>query len=257
MRCLLAAVLAAGIVSMVAAQPGGRGGFGGNQDVYALVLTNAELQKEVKVTDAQKDKFKAVAEKRTEMNKKVREKYGKEAFTEAKGDKEKMTELFEGMQKENAKVSEETHKLVDAELTPEQKARLKQIGIQMVGLDVFNDPDGKNQFGFPLPEAQKETMKEVQGALKLSASQKTSIKNIVAEFNKERGEIFKDAGITFGRRPDPEKMEVANKKVNKVRREAWDKVDEALDDSQKKAWKELVGEAFDTSKLFGPPPKAD
>jgi hypothetical protein len=283
MRCVLTVVLAAGIVTVVAAQPGGRGGFGGfggGQDVYATVLTNEALQTEIKATEGQKDKFKAIVEKRTEMSKKVREKYGKDAFTEAQGDKEKMVELFQGMAKENAKVTEETHKLVDAELTADQKKRLKQISIQAMNFEVFSDPDatpgkdgggkggrgGKGGFGgFGLggmSDAQKAIVKEVQSALKLSDEQKGSIKTIVADYNKDAQGIRQDAGFGkggggFGKNADPDKLEAMNKKIDKVRKEAWGKVEEVLTDTQKTAWKELVGDAFDTSKLRGVPPKKD
>ena len=70
-RCLLAAVLAAGIVTVVAAQPGGGFGFGGQQDVDTLVFTNTALQEEIKVTAEQKTKMKPIADKYTDLNKKL------------------------------------------------------------------------------------------------------------------------------------------------------------------------------------------
>ena len=77
-RCAVAALLVAGIVAVVGAQPrfgGGGGGFA--TDPYTLVLTNAALQDEVKLTDAQKEKFKPLAEKQADVNKKFRELFGK------------------------------------------------------------------------------------------------------------------------------------------------------------------------------------
>src|SRR5688572_18886316 len=98
-RCLVAAVLAAGIVTVVAAQPGRQGG-GGGQDVNILVFTNAALQEEIKVTPEQKSKIKPVAEKLAELGKKRDELFAK-GF---KGvDQEKAKELRE----EGKKAAEE------------------------------------------------------------------------------------------------------------------------------------------------------
>ncbi|MBP3956837.1 hypothetical protein J8F10_16305 [Gemmata sp. G18] len=249
-RCLVAAVLAAGIVTVVAAQPGrGGGGFGG-QDVTTLVLTNAALQEEIKVTDAQKEKFKPAVEKQTEMNKEFAGAF-KGGF-----DKDKFTELNE----KRTKVSEEVKKVVDETLTADQKKRLKQISIQVMNFTVFNDPEAKGKgkgFG-GTTEAQKAVMKDVAEALKLSDAQKSTVKGLVDEFNKESRELFAEAGGGGkGKQIDPEKFEAANKKVDKLRKETWAKIEEALDGTQKTAWKGLVGEPFDTAKLRPTFPKKD
>jgi Spy/CpxP family protein refolding chaperone len=268
----LAAVLAAGIVTVVAAQPGGRfGGFGGT-DVETLVFTNTPLQEDLKLTGEQKEKLKPISTKYADLNKKRADIF-KDGF-----DMEKMTELRD----ETKKVSEEAKKVRDEVLTDAQKKRMKQIEIQVMGLTVFNDPEAKGGggggkggkggkggggggggFGFGVSDSQKALMKDVQDTLKLTDSQKSTIKTIVADFNKERGEIFKDAGIGGGGGGgggkggkgggggtfDLEKMEAASKKIDKVQKEAMAKVEESFDDTQKKAWKDLVGDAFDTSKL--------
>jgi hypothetical protein len=249
-RCLLAAVLAAGIVTVVAAQPGGGFGFGG-QDVDILVFSNTALQDEIKVTAAQKEKMKPIADKYADLTKKRFEAF-KDGF-----DKEKMAELRE----EGKKVNEEAKKVRDEVLTAAQKKRLNQIEIQVMSFNVFNDPEAKTKgFGGGASDSQKAIMKEVQDALKLTDAQKSTIKTVVADFNKERTEIFKDAGIGKGFKKgdfDQEKFDAANKKVEKARKEYWGKIEEALDDSQKKTWKDLVGDAFDTSKLRPVPPKKD
>ncbi|MBM3979604.1 MAG: hypothetical protein FJ304_04845 [Planctomycetes bacterium] len=253
-RCMLAAFLAAGIVTVVAAQPG-TGGFGrGGGDVETLVFTNAALQEELKITDAQKDKFKPVSTKLADLSKKRSEMFGKGG----KGgfDKEKFTEL----QEEGKKVAEEAKKVRDEVLTADQKKRLKQIGIQVMSFQVFSDPEAKTKGGFGgASEAQKATMKEVQDALKLSESQLKTVRGAITDYNKERQEINKEAGIGgFGKQVDPEKKAAADKKIDKSRKEAWLKIEEALDATQKTAWKGLVGDAFDTSKLApAPAPKKD
>jgi hypothetical protein len=248
----LAAVLAAGIVTVVAAQPGG--GFRGfNQDLHVLVYTNTALQEELKITPAQKEKLKPSADKLAAVAK-TRDELFSKGFKNI--DKDKFMEWAE----ENKKVTEDARKLSDEVLTAAQKKRLKQIDIQQMSFTVFNDPDAKGGkgFGFGTSEEHKAIMKEVQEALKLTDAQKSSIKTIVGDFNKERQEIFAEAGLgkggKGGKNFDAEKFAAANKKVEKARKEYWGKIEEALDDTQKKTWKELVGDAFDTSKLQPPPP---
>src|SRR5260221_9798838 len=105
-RFLAAGLFVVAAVLVVEAQPPG-GGFGfGQQSLYTTVLSNKALQEELKVTDAQKEKFKALAEKNTEAKKKVGESY-KEKFADAGMDKDKLTDVFKSMQKENQKVDEE------------------------------------------------------------------------------------------------------------------------------------------------------
>lgn len=253
-RCAVAALLAAGIVAVVGAQPPRPGG-GGGQDLNTLVLTNAALQEELKVTAAQKEKFKAQADKQAELFKSMGDK-----FKEAKGDKDKFTEILEGVRKDGEKLAAETKKLVDSELTADQKKRLKQIAVQQMSVNVFADPDGKNAFGQPHSDATKAVMKEVAEALKLSDGQKSKIKDIVVEYNKDRDAVRKDIfGDAKGGKGffDPEKQKEFREKSGKLATETLSKIAEGLDDAQKKAWKELVGDAFDTSKLVAPPPKKD
>ncbi len=245
LRCFVAALLAAGMVSVVAAQPGGFnfGGFGG--DLSLMVLSNKDLQEELKVTEEQKEKFKVASEKQSEMMKEWREAFGGGKFNREK---------FEEIREKGEKINAEIKKILDETLTAEQKKRLKQITIQQMGFAVFNDPEakggggfGKGGFGFPLGEAQKAIMKEVQDALKLNDSQKSSIKGINADFTKESRAIFQDV---FRGGFDQEKMAEVTKKIEKLRKEMWTQVEELLDDDQKKTWKDLVGEPFDTSKLM-------
>jgi Spy/CpxP family protein refolding chaperone len=260
-RCLVAALLAAGMVTVVVAQPGGRQfGGGGGQDTFSLVLTNAALQEEVKVTDAQKDEFKAIIEKQTELNKKVNEKFGKDAFKDAAGDKDKLKELIEAGGKERAKVREEVRKLTDAKLTDAQKKRLKQINIQLIGVNAFADPEAKmgtGMFSFGFSDSQKAIIKEVGETLKLTDAQKTKVKGLLDEYNKDVEAVRKDIfGEKVGKGAfDQEKQKELRTKTGKLRTETMGKIAEALDDTQKTAWKGLVGDAFDTSKLFQIPKK--
>lgn len=245
-RCAVAALLAAGIVAMVGAQPPRPGGGGGGGDLTVAVMTNAALQEELKITDAQKEKFKPLADKQAEMGKKMREMFGKgkDGF-----DKEKFADL----QKEGEKIAEEVKKAMDEVLTADQKKRLKQIGVQALSINVFADPDGKNAFGQPYGDAQKAIMKETAEALKLTDSQRGKIKDILVEHNKDREAIGKDVfGDAKGGKGffDPEKQKDFREKTGKLSAETMGRIADVLDDGQKKAWKDVVGEPFDMTKLF-------
>ncbi len=261
-RCLVAAVLAAGIVTVVAAQPGRQPGGFGQQDTYLLVLTNKALQEEVKVTDAQKEKLKAIAEKQKEATDKIRADY-KDKFTDAGKDKDKRTEVATAMNKETSKVTAESRKALDEVLTSEQKTRLKQITIQVMGVNAFADPEAKMAGGFGgfggggFSDSQKATIKEVGETLKLTDTQKTKIKGLLEEYEKDRGAIRKDIfGDKIGKGSfDAEKQKDFQTKSGKLRTEVMGKISDSLDDTQKTAWKNLTGEAFDTSKLFQIPKK--
>jgi len=253
-RCAIVALMAAGIVAMVGAQQPtrqGRGG-GGTGNINALVLSNKALQEELKITDSQKEKFKGVAEKQADLNKKRGEAFGKGG--KGNFDKEKFTAL----QDEGKKVAEEIAKVLDTELTAEQKKRVKQISIQVMGVNVFSDPEAKGGTGgggFGLggfSESQKATMKEVAEALKLSDSQKSKVKEITTEFAKDRTALRKDVfGDAKGGKGnfDAEKQKDYAAKTGKLSEEVMTKVVGVFDEGQKKTWKDLNGDAFDTSKL--------
>src|SRR5262249_27789279 len=100
------------------------------------------------------------------------------------------------------------------------------------------------------------TNAEVADALKLTDAQKTAIKTAVGDFDKERRDIFADLGFKKGMF-DAEKFADAQKKVRKIQTDATDKIVGMFDDTQKKTWKEMIGEAFDLTKLVPQFPKKD
>lgn len=226
-------------VVVVEAQQPGRG-FGGGQGggINGLVLNNKDLQAELKITDEQKDKFKVVVDKQTEMGKKMRE-----AFKDAGGDKDKQKEAFAAMQKDGEKLQAEVKAVVESTLTADQKKRLKEIDRQRLGVRAFSNDD-------------------LVADLKLTDTQKTKIKTISDEYSKDASELFKGG---FGKGGfDKEKMAENQKKREKLSKAAMADIDEVLTDDQKKAWKDLTGAAFDVSKLnqgfgggrFGGQPKS-
>jgi hypothetical protein len=243
-RCAVAALLVAGMVAVVGAQQPRQGGGGGGGDLTTLVLSNTALQEELKVTADQKEKLKPVADKQAEYFKKA---FGG-GFGKGKVDKDKQAEIRE----EGKKLSEEVQKAVTDTLTADQKKRLKQIAVQQMGVGIFAEPvEGKGGFG-GTSEAQKALMKEVAEALKLTDSQKTKLKELASDYNKDRDairkDIFGEKGGGFGKQ-DPDKAKDFASKTEKLLDGTWEKVTAALDDTQKKTWKDLTGEPFDLAKL--------
>jgi Spy/CpxP family protein refolding chaperone len=240
-RLLAAALFVVGLVSVLEAQQpnrqrpqGGQGGmFGrGGMDVNMLVLSNEPLQEEVKITAEQKDKFKPVAAKQAEMTKKMTEMFQGGGKGKGKGgfDREKMAE----MGKEREKLAEEAKAVVDTTLTTEQKTRLKQIGVQAMGVRAF-------------------TNEEVVAALKLTDEQKDKIKGINEEYQKDAAELRP----RFGQQTDADKAAENQKKLRRLTRESVEKIVEGLKPEQKTEWTKIIGEPFDTSKLTPQPRRKD
>jgi Spy/CpxP family protein refolding chaperone len=164
----VAAVVAAAALLAIPAVAQFRAGGGS-------LITNASVQKEIKLTDDQVEKVKKVAE---DVKTKFKDsKLGKDATPE-----ERLTQ--------RKKVSAETNKLLADVLKADQLKRYKQIELQ--------------QFGLTDPDAQKE--------LKLSDEQKDKIKKISEDTNEKRREIFKDAKGDF--KGAMEKMTTLNKETS-------------------------------------------
>ena len=69
-RWVMVALFVVSAVLVVEAQQPRQGGGFGQVNTTNAVLSNKDLQEELKVTDAQKEKFKGSVEKQTEANKK-------------------------------------------------------------------------------------------------------------------------------------------------------------------------------------------
>ena len=226
-------LLIIGMVAIVQAQPGGRGGFGGGPQ---FLITQKAVQEDLKMTEDQVNKVKDWSmEFRTKSFEIMQDK-----GIDFKDFKSFQSEVGRAKLAEaSAAVSKEAYKELGDILKKEQIDRLKQIERQRMGVSAFANT-------------------EVADALKLTDSQKTSVKGITGDFDKERREIVTEATKDrkgkggkggkggfggFGLDPDTQK------KISKLEKEAVGKVTDLLDDSQKKTWKELVGAEFDLSKL--------
>ncbi|MCE9566213.1 MAG: hypothetical protein K8U57_29680 [Planctomycetes bacterium] len=232
MRFAVAGVLALGMVGLAQAQfrPGGGGGGGGP----AFLVGNKAVQEDLKLSEDQITKLKEWGK---EFQKKAAEIRKDKGVEFSKGGFGKIEpEMREKMDAANAEISKVAYKELADVLKKEQIDRLKQISTQQQGTGAF-------------------TNAEVVDALKLTAAQKDSVKGITGDLAKDTKEIF---GEPTKGKPDFTKLEENMKKVQKLQKEYMGKLEDILDDSQKKIWKDLKGEAFDTSKLqFQFPKKKD
>ena len=226
-RWMLAAALAVIVADSAQAQRGGGRGQGGMS--IGLVLTNKDLQDELKVTDDQKGKLKEMTGKQTEMNKKRQELFGG-----GQPDRTQMQEL----QKEATALNEEIRKATDGVLTADQKKRYKQIEIQAMGLRAFGNAEIVKELN--ITEDQKSAMKEVTDGMATE----------VAALRKELGLPAQGGRPMAGDTPpDAEKMAEYAKKTKPLVDAALEKSVKALSADQKKQWMEMIGVKFDTSKL--------
>lgn len=255
----VAGLLAAGMMIVANAQfgqPGG--GFGGFGQGPTFLVTNKAVQEDIKATEEQVTKLKDWSKAFQETAKKIREDKGVKFG--GGGGKGGFGKVDEEMQKNiaeaNAEISKVAYKELGDILKKEQVDRIHQIERQRLGIRAF-------------------TNAEVVDTLKLSASQKDSVKGITGDYDKEAKEIRDEAAKAGGGNKggkggkggaggkggfggfgqlSPE----AQAKLDKLGKEYISKiVADVLDDSQKKTWKGMIGDAFDLSKLTPMIPKKD
>ena len=218
-RGAVAAVLVAGLGGLTAlAQPpgGGRGMgmFGGGS---ARLVNSKAVQKELKVNEEQAAKLKELAARQQEKMRSL--------FQGGNVDREKIGEVM-------AEQAKEAEKEIAAILKEDQVKRLKQIEVQVAG-----------SFAFGIPR--------VKEALKISDEQAEKIQDIGRSSFKERQELNEEFGIKgFGGRPDdPDKAKEYDKKLAAITKDVMDKIMGTMSDDQKKAYKELTGEAVDVAAI--------
>jgi Spy/CpxP family protein refolding chaperone len=156
----LSALLAAPALAQRQRQGQGRGGFGGGG---LLMLRSEDFQKELKLTDEQKDKLKPILE---DAGTKLRE-----IFQGAAGNREEAAKKMQELNKD-------TMAKVNPILDDKQKKRMRQIMLQTEGIRAFADP-------------------EVQAALKLTDEQKTKLREIGADAAKQMADLRQGGGGNF------------------------------------------------------------
>jgi Spy/CpxP family protein refolding chaperone len=225
-KLLLTAGLAVTFVSIVVAQR--QGGGGGQQFTEPALLVNKSVQEELKLTDAQKEKVAKIQDKFTSDMK------------DAAKDKDARQKAIE--------TRDTSANEVIKDLKPEQQKRLLQVFVQVN----TNPPMAKGGFGGgfggpnPLTVFTNET---VQKTLKLDDKQKSMIKTIADDTQKDSAEILKNAG------KDKDARKEAATKVATLNKEAVDKIVATFSDDQKKIWKDLPGEKFEYKSDFTPKKK--
>jgi hypothetical protein len=207
-----AKILTAGLIVLAASPafvpprpggPGGPGGFGppaGLQMTAAMLLRNDKIVEELKLTDDQKADVKKAVDK-------VNEKY-RDEFDKARGDREKIGDLFKSQ-------NEDMEKAMVSVLKADQAKRLKQIEVQAAGTEAFSRDD-------------------LQSALKLTDKQKKTVREEQDGLQQVIRDLFKDA------QGDREKMAAIVKKSQTLRAETLANVVKGLSDDQKTSGPGLV-----------------
>ncbi len=193
------------------------GGGGGG----AMLLAIPKVQEELKITDEQKTKLQALAEK---LGAEMRERFA--GFRDL-SDEERQKRMEE-MQAEGAKRLEEVRKQVAEILKPEQVKRLRQIELQQQGVRALERAEVAEELG--ITDAQKADMQKVR-------------EEIEAKMQAMREERRGQQGP-----PSEERMA----EFRKMREEAEAKVMAVLTDAQKQKLRDMMGEPFEMPPMeFG------
>jgi Spy/CpxP family protein refolding chaperone len=195
------------------AQRGGRGGGwgGGGFSVYNMVGFSEQLQKELKITDEQKDKLKTIA---GEMMS------GAAGGRRGGGGGTRPTEEERKKRNEEREARQlESRKKIEAVLTPEQAARLKGIQLQMGGVGAIV---------------------EIAKDLKLNDEQVAQLKTIKEETEKKQREMGR------GQRDASDAERAENrKKVQQLSKDASEEGLAVLTAEQKAELEKLKGAKFE------------
>jgi len=201
-------------------QRGGPGGFGGGfggGGGGAFLLRNEAVQKELKISDIQKEKILKIQE---DSQKETRELFSGLRDLDRDARQKKMEELREKAQKLGADTTKKINEVLDAD----QQKRLKGISLQMAGTRALLNAD---------------TAKE----LNITDDQKTKIQAaITAQGEKTRALFGELRGGNFDRDKFREKSEAIRAETDKA-------IAEVLTKDQTTKLEELKGEKFDTSSL--------
>jgi Spy/CpxP family protein refolding chaperone len=169
----------------------GQGGRGGGGDL----TSNEKVQSDLQLSDEQKESIKKVADK-------AREERSSLAGLSQEDRRAKMQEMRKDMEQK-----------VDAVLNDKQKARMKEIRLQVRGTAALTD-------------------KEIAEALKLTDDQVNKIKDLNKSLTDARTEAFSGGG-----RPDAD----AIAKLTKLRTETNEKILAVLNSDQKASFEKMQG----------------
>jgi hypothetical protein len=173
----------------------------------ARLLWLESVQKELRLTDEQ------IAQGK-EISRTVHEQFA--------GEIQELKSLQEAEKQERSRelrkrIGEKTNEALSQALNAEQNKRLKQINLQILGVQALNEP-------------------AVQAYLKLTNDQKETLKSVGADAARHIREALPTTESEY---------KAAGKKIESVRKAAMDKAIAVLSSKQKRAWKNLVGRSFD------------
>ena len=194
------------LVAVALGQPPFGGWPTGASGRLEWLLQNPDVRKELKITPSQRTRI-------GEVSRSLREKHRPEferLKNEGTNGQAKMLALI-------GTISEESAKEMEGVLTPEQMKRLRQIGVQALGLEAFSDPGVERELG--LTPEQKEKLATIASGMH------SEIRNVI---NSHQGDF--EAGV---------------KKVREIRKQSVDKAVTVFSDDQRKAWKQIAGAPFD------------
>jgi hypothetical protein len=220
---VVAAALVVGLggLAAVAQPPGGGRGFGFGFGGPTQLINSKTVQKELKIDEDQANKLKEWAR---EFGARQREKM-QALFQGGNTDREKIAEAM-------AEQTKEAYKQIGAILKEDQVKRLRQIEVQVAG---------SRAFGLP----------HVKEALKITDEQEEKIRDIGRSSFKEIAELREEYGLKGfgGPKLEPDKQKEYDKKMAAITKDQMDKVMATLSDEQKKAYKDLTGEAVDVAAI--------
>ena len=216
---LSAALVVAAVGSAQAQRPGAGGGFPGGGG--GMGMGGNQNLKSILLTNKVLQEELKVGEDQVAKLKEFAEKQSEamKPFAQFGGDEEEQIARMEVQ----LKLMKERVAFMKTALTADQVKRLGQIEKQQLGMAAFNNA-------------------KIAKELAITDEQTEKIKTINADMNKEMRDMF-SGGF------DAE----TQKKITALRSETQEKVEKVLSDDQRKKWKEMTGEAFDTTKLFQRP----
>jgi hypothetical protein len=200
----LAIAVWAVVASQVWAQPEGRGrgrgGAGFGFDLVGIALQKP-VSEELKLSDDQITRLKELGEPERRGEGGSREERQKKRMEAAQAREKKVAEILE----------------------PAQLKRLKEIGLQSLGVRAFSIP-------------------RLVADLNLTEDQQDKIRKITEESAFDLGKMMRSGELAEG---DSDEIKAANKaKIAKVNDAAMEKVVALLTSEQQAKWKELLGEPF-------------
>jgi hypothetical protein len=193
-----------------------------------LLLTNKGVQKELHLTDEQRDKITKIIHDALVKRLPDIQKATQKAITS--GDRKILAKVIrEGMQKATLEAHAEVNKAIPDILKKEQIKRLRQIELQVNVLSSLNRPD-------------------IQKELKLTDKQKAEVKKKAADCKRDIAEAEAKSWAADERlepsardRKAVEMAQATRKLIDAANRKAV----EIFTEEQKRIWKDMTGEKFD------------